>query len=356
MAAVPEQVSFGSECLSETLGQELAVDLGPAHGQVMTLQVSRSGERLGIRTAGLMLGHIVSQDGFTQPARTAVDEHNQLLLAQAKLLELAGVENFLNSLEFGEVVSASERSESFVELRGLEFLFGENFADFVGPDVLEVERDLSPAVELHVPADQVGLEQRHTAADIPTDEVRIDEAFGYERRTDRAAFARVQIREADSQAHTLQLGGCIQLAESLAFNPALGRSEKAHIGLSQSVHASFRAREADWAEVGLCLLTPHSAVKWSPRLVSRQRLLLFREALICLSYSGVRSCARPYIGRPAQVTLRVFRLSAGCSAFELQDGNRLERRTLATPLEVLLLISPGMPHCASCGSGFPCSS
>lgn len=28
---------------------------------------------------------------------------------------------------------------------------------------------------------------------------------------------------------------------------------------------------------------------WSPRLVSRQRLLLFREALICLSYLGARS-------------------------------------------------------------------
>ena len=27
--------------------------------------------------------------------------------------------------------------------------------------------------------------------------------------------------------------------------------------------------------------------KWSPRLVVRQRLLLFREALICLSYSGM---------------------------------------------------------------------
>src|SRR6185369_9449773 len=26
--------------------------------------------------------------------------------------------------------------------------------------------------------------------------------------------------------------------------------------------------------------------KWSPRLVSRQRLLVFSEALICLSYSG----------------------------------------------------------------------
>ncbi len=27
-------------------------------------------------------------------------------------------------------------------------------------------------------------------------------------------------------------------------------------------------------------------LKWSPRLVSRQRLLVFSEALICLSYSG----------------------------------------------------------------------
>ena len=30
----------------------------------------------------------------------------------------------------------------------------------------------------------------------------------------------------------------------------------------------------------------HSTFKWSPRLVSHQRLLLFREALIYLSYSG----------------------------------------------------------------------
>lgn len=33
-------------------------------------------------------------------------------------------------------------------------------------------------------------------------------------------------------------------------------------------------------------------MNWSPKLVSRQRLLLFREALICLSYSGVSSPGR----------------------------------------------------------------
>ena len=60
VAAIPERVGFRSECLSETLGQELAVDLGPAHSQVMTLQVSRSRKRLGIRAIGLMLIHIVA--------------------------------------------------------------------------------------------------------------------------------------------------------------------------------------------------------------------------------------------------------------------------------------------------------
>src|SRR5258708_30865 len=38
-------------------------------------------------------------------------------------------------------------------------------------------------------------------------------------------------------------------------------------------------------DFAFCIL--HSALRWSPRLVSRQRLLLFREALICLSYSGM---------------------------------------------------------------------
>src|SRR2546422_5696329 len=33
--------------------------------------------------------------------------------------------------------------------------------------------------------------------------------------------------------------------------------------------------------------------KWSPRLVSRQRLLVFSEALICLSYSGRQELVVP---------------------------------------------------------------
>src|SRR5437773_1844137 len=54
------------------------------------------------------------------------------------------------------------------------------------------------------------------------------------------------------------------------------------------------------------------ANKWSPRLVSRQRLLGFSEALICLSYSGKWSSGA--------ATLRGLPLSGGRSAFELQDA------------------------------------
>src|SRR6266849_4052459 len=50
--------------------------------------------------------------------------------------------------------------------------------------------------------------------------------------------------------------------------------------------------------VGFCLLPSAfflQPLKWSPRLVSRQRLLGFSEALICLSYSG-KWLAKPKLG------------------------------------------------------------
>ena len=39
----------------------------------------------------------------------------------------------------------------------------------------------------------------------------------------------MQIREADGEPHTFKFGGGIELAQSFAFDPALGRGEKAHL-------------------------------------------------------------------------------------------------------------------------------
>jgi len=54
----------------------------------------------------------------------------------------------------------------------------------------------------------------------------------------------------------------------------------------------------------LLLITYHLSLVtawWSPRLVSRQRLLLFREALICLSYSGDTKLLRKRTGSESEL-------------------------------------------------------
>jgi hypothetical protein len=94
------------------------------------------------------------------------------------------------------------------------------------PRMFQVEAQIGPAVELDVALDQVGLEQRHAAADVAADEVRVDDSLGYEGRADRAAFARVQIRKTDCQAHPIKFRRSIELAKRLAFDPAFGSRRK----------------------------------------------------------------------------------------------------------------------------------
>jgi hypothetical protein len=104
-------------------------------------------------------------------------------------------------------------------------VFGEEAADELIPRVFEVELQFGPAIELHIAADEVRFEQRHAAADVTADEVRIDNVFGHKRGTDGRAFAWMQIREAGCLAHAVEFCGGIELAHRFAFDPALGRGE-----------------------------------------------------------------------------------------------------------------------------------
>src|ERR1035438_3655218 len=228
VATVPEEICPGAELLHEALSEEPSVHLGPAHGQVVAQQVSRGGEGLRVRVTGLMLGHIVAQDGFTQTTRTAVDQHNQLLLAQTEELECPCIKHFINHLQLRKVVATTKRSQGLVEFRGFKVRRSKNFSHLALPRMFQVEAQIDPAVELDVTLDEVGLEQSHTAADVATDEVRIDEGLGYEARPHRAAFAPVQIRKTDCQAHPIKVRRSVELAKRLALDPALVRGEKAH--------------------------------------------------------------------------------------------------------------------------------
>ena len=171
-----------------------------------------------------------------------MDQHNQLLFAQPKELECPGIKHLIDHLQLRKVVATTKRSQGLVEFSGFKFRRSENFLHLALPGMFQVEAQVGPAVELDVALDQVGLEQSHTAADVAADEVRVDEPLGYEGRTHRAAFARVQIRKTDCQAHPIKVCRSVELAKRLAFDPALGRGEKAHIGFRKCVHASFLPR------------------------------------------------------------------------------------------------------------------
>src|ERR1017187_30310 len=178
-------------------------------------------------------------------------------------------------------------------------MFGKELADFLVPRRFKVEILFRPAVELGVPTEQVRLEQRHAAADIPADEVRVDFALRHERCPNRRAFSRVQIRKAHRATDTVEFGRGIQLAHRFAFNPAFGRGEKAHLSFSQCVHVSFEPAKAGWLwlvpEVGIAptsrlfqsranlsqLLGGRSSpsVDWSSWQVTLLRLPVISQAL-----------------------------------------------------------------------------
>ena len=67
----------------------------------------RRGEGAGLSGSRLMLVHADAQDGFTQPARTDVNEHQELSFSQPAAVEFPGDENFLDCLQFGEAVPAA---------------------------------------------------------------------------------------------------------------------------------------------------------------------------------------------------------------------------------------------------------
>ena len=139
-------------------------------------------------------------------------------------------------------------------------MFNEEIADELIPRVFEVELQFRPAIKLGVATDEVRFEQRHAATDIATDEVRVDHTIGHKRRTDGRAFARMQIRETHRAADAVEFGRGIELAHRFAFDPALGRGEKAHLSFSQGVHVSFVPAKRDWfgvvPEVGIAPTSP----------------------------------------------------------------------------------------------------
>ena len=68
---------------------------------------------------------------------------------------------------------------------------------------------------------QIGLPQRHAAADIVADERRIKTAVAEKCRADGITPPGVQIGHTGHQTHLRQAGGGLELLDGVAFNPGI---------------------------------------------------------------------------------------------------------------------------------------
>src|SRR5215470_4174767 len=106
-------------------------------------------------------------------------------------------------------------------------MLGEKFAEELLPGVFQVKAQSCPALKLYLATEQVGLEQGHSAADVASDQMRVDDPVGQERRPDRRPAARMQVRETNGEPEAFELGGSVELAHRLALDPRSGRSNQA---------------------------------------------------------------------------------------------------------------------------------
>src|SRR5436309_3192055 len=81
---------------NETMRDEFAICPGPADCEVVAAEILLRSERIRFDSVTEVLIHVSPQDGFTQSTRAAVNQHDELLPAESKFLELVGLENLLD--------------------------------------------------------------------------------------------------------------------------------------------------------------------------------------------------------------------------------------------------------------------
>ncbi len=78
VATVPDTFGFRAELGSKPPGNKRAIRLRPTYGGIVAIEILLANKRLSSHAGSAMLSHMSAQDGFTQTARTTVDEDGEL--------------------------------------------------------------------------------------------------------------------------------------------------------------------------------------------------------------------------------------------------------------------------------------
>ena len=128
--------------------------------------------------------------------------------------------NGVHCLQFGKMVAAADGAE-----RGAVWGLGQQFANPRVPTV--VQRRVNAAQlfgqfgVFRFVRRQVGLPERHAAADIVADKRGVEMRYAEKCRANRIAASCVQIGHAGRAADVRQFCGGFQLLDGVAFNPSV---------------------------------------------------------------------------------------------------------------------------------------
>ena len=163
--------------------------------------------------------HMGAQNGLPQTARTAVYQKLQALGVEM-FGQQFGYVNGIHCLQFGKMVAAANGAERSA-VCGLE----QQFAYARVPTV--VQRRVNAAQLFGqfgifgFVRRQVGLPERHAAADVVADKCGIEMRHAEKCRANRIAAPCVQIGHAGRAADVRQFCGGFQLLDGVAFNPSV---------------------------------------------------------------------------------------------------------------------------------------
>jgi len=158
------------------------------------------------------------------PARSTVDDQDEVAGGNAQPRGMPGVEHGLDTREFREVVAAPDGSEARAEPAGCA----------VVGRIVVIEGD----VEVGEPSGQLlrhrtlhtERENRDATTDVGTHQERVQHRRGHG-RADRRALAGVQVRHSGDVHHAVERRNLVALVHRVGLDPARRRREHRDGGL-----------------------------------------------------------------------------------------------------------------------------
>ena len=207
MVHVQHTAALGVHIAQQPLCHQLAVAARVAQGRVVLRQVGGGLGRVGLQTPMTEGIDMLAQDALTQAPRAAVHQEQQTLRVDAQRGQGLGRVHGVHLLELGEVVAAADGAQRGLVATGLNPSVRHGLVSglLIVHRAVDVAHALLQLVQPDRARLQVGLPQRHAAADVVAHERGVETLRREKRSADRVTAAGVQIGHASDPLHALQL-------------------------------------------------------------------------------------------------------------------------------------------------------